>query len=98
MRSMIEANVMDEDWAVFLTIMPDRWRELARETEALKGLRKNKSEGDLPAFVQEDQPRWIEPVLEPPPRPARPRKVGAVLLAGAERLFFKVSPILSSTL
>jgi hypothetical protein len=47
MRSMIEANVMDEDWAVLLTMMPDRWRELARETEALKGLRKDKGEADF---------------------------------------------------
>lgn len=47
MSSMDEANVMDEDWAVLLTMMPDRWRELAQETEALKGLRKDKGEGDF---------------------------------------------------
>ena len=44
---MDEANVMDEDWALLLTMMPDRWRELARETKALKGLRKDKAEGDF---------------------------------------------------
>ena len=47
MPSMDEANVMDEDWAVLLTMMPDRWRELAQETKALKGLRKDKGEGDF---------------------------------------------------
>jgi hypothetical protein len=47
MHSMVEANVMDEDWAVLLTMMPDRWRELAQETEALKGLRKDKGEADF---------------------------------------------------
>jgi hypothetical protein len=44
---MDETNVMDEDWAVLLTMMPDRWRELAQETEALKGLRKDKGEADF---------------------------------------------------
>ena len=47
-------------------------------------------------FVQEDQPRGIEAALAPPPRPARPRDVGAVLLAGSERLFLYVSPIFAS--
>jgi hypothetical protein len=52
--------------------------------------------GLRPRFVQKDQPGWIEAELAPPPRPARPRDVGAVLLAGPERLFLYVSPILSS--
>lgn len=43
---MTETNVMDEDWALLLSMMPIRWRELARETAALKGLRKDKGEGD----------------------------------------------------
>jgi len=34
---------MDEDWSVLLWFLPDRWRDLARETGALKGLRKDKS-------------------------------------------------------
>jgi hypothetical protein len=44
---MAEANVMDEDWAVLLTMLPHRWRELAQETGALKGLRKDKGEADF---------------------------------------------------
>jgi hypothetical protein len=44
-------------------------------------------------LVDKDQPRGIEAPLPPPPCPARPRDVRAVLLARAERLFFKVSPI-----
>ena len=46
-------------------------------------------------LVQEDQPRRVEAPLAPPPRPAGLRDVGTVLLAGSERLFFKVSPIFS---
>ena len=34
---------MDEDWAVVLSFLPADWRELARATGALKGLRKDKS-------------------------------------------------------
>ena len=34
---------MDEDWDVLLGFLPSDWRELARETGALKGLRKDKS-------------------------------------------------------
>jgi Transposase DDE domain len=44
---MSEANVMDEDWELLLTMMPVRWRELAGETKALKGLRKDKGAADL---------------------------------------------------
>ena len=47
-------------------------------------------------FVEKDQPGGVEAGLAPPPRPARPRDVGAVLLAGPERLFLYVSPIFSS--
>lgn len=38
---------MDENWEVLKSLFPPRWREMARETNALKGLRKNKSEEDL---------------------------------------------------
>jgi len=41
---MLESNVMDEDWPLLLSLLPKRWREMARETEALKGLRKDKDE------------------------------------------------------
>ena len=34
---------MDEDWEVVKSFLPGRWRELARETGALKGLRKDRS-------------------------------------------------------
>jgi hypothetical protein len=38
---------MDEDWDVLVSLFPAGWRESARETNALKGLRKHKSEEDL---------------------------------------------------
>jgi len=38
---------MDEEWTVLLSLLPVDWREKAKETNALKGLRKNKSEEDL---------------------------------------------------
>ena len=31
---------MPEDWELLKTFLPGNWRELARETGALKGLRK----------------------------------------------------------
>lgn len=44
-----------------------------------------------PAFINENEPRRVEPALEPTPFLARLQDVGAVLLAGAERLFLYVS-------
>ena len=41
------AAVMDEDWKLLLSFFPKDWEVLAREHRALKGLRKNKSAGDL---------------------------------------------------
>ena len=38
---------MDEDWDVLLSFFPRDWRELARDTGALKGLRKDKSVDNL---------------------------------------------------
>ena len=38
---------MEEDWEVLKTFLPANWRELARETGALKGLRKDKSVDNL---------------------------------------------------
>lgn len=43
---MNEPNVMEEDWELLVSIMPEGWRELARETGATKGLRKVKGEDD----------------------------------------------------
>jgi hypothetical protein len=43
---MSETNVMDEDWELLLSLMPRGWQELAINTEALKGLRKDKGAGD----------------------------------------------------
>ena len=34
---------MDEDWDVVRSFLPEGWRELAGETGALKGLRKDRS-------------------------------------------------------
>ena len=39
--------MMDEDWGVLVSLLPAGWREKAKETNALKGLRKDKSEEDL---------------------------------------------------
>ena len=38
---------MEEDWEVLKTFLPADWRELAQETGALKGLRKDKSVDNL---------------------------------------------------
>ena len=38
------ANAADEDWNLLLSFFPPDWKELARVTEALKGLRQDKSE------------------------------------------------------
>lgn len=39
--------IIDEDWRVLVSLLPANWREKARETGSLKGLRKCKSEEDL---------------------------------------------------
>lgn len=39
--------MMDEDWNLLVTFFPANWKELALETKALKGLRKDKSEEKL---------------------------------------------------
>jgi hypothetical protein len=41
-----QSNVMDEDWELLLSLMPNGWQELATRTEALKGLRKDKDAGN----------------------------------------------------
>ena len=38
---------MDEDWNLLVSLFPSNWKELAVRTNALKGLRKNKSEENL---------------------------------------------------
>jgi hypothetical protein len=43
---MNETNPMEEDWDLLLTMMPRRWRQLAGETAALKGLRQDKDEAN----------------------------------------------------
>src|SRR5579864_2870659 len=40
---MTEPNVMDEDWTLLLSLMPSGWEDLARDTQALKGFRQDKS-------------------------------------------------------
>lgn len=39
--------MINEDWNILVSLLPAGWREQAKETEALKGLRKCKSEEDL---------------------------------------------------
>jgi hypothetical protein len=51
--------------------------------------------GFRPRLVEEDQARGVKAGLPSPPRPSRPSDVGAILLAGAERLFLYVSPSLA---
>jgi hypothetical protein len=41
---MDNLNAAEEDWELLKTFFPTRWRELATETAALKGLRQDKSE------------------------------------------------------
>lgn len=43
---MIATNPMEEDWELLVSMMPSRWRQLARETQALKGLRQDKDEAN----------------------------------------------------
>lgn len=38
------SNAADEDWNLLLSFFPPNWKELAQVTEALKGLRQDKSE------------------------------------------------------
>ena len=42
-----EAGPVDEDWDVLRSFLPRDWRELARDTGALKGLRKDKTVDNL---------------------------------------------------
>ena len=43
----VETGPLDEDWEVLLSLLPRDWRELARHTGALKGLRKDKAVDNL---------------------------------------------------
>ncbi len=38
---------MTQDWKLLTDFFPVKWQELAIQTEAIKGLRKNKPIGDL---------------------------------------------------
>lgn len=42
---MTNPDLMNEDWAILLSLMPKGWEELAHKTMALKGLRKDKEAG-----------------------------------------------------
>jgi len=42
---MLSPDVMNEDWSVLLSLMPQGWESLALETLALKGLRQDKDAG-----------------------------------------------------
>jgi hypothetical protein len=39
--------MVHEDWQVLISLLPEGWRDQAIQTNVLKGLRKDKSEGDL---------------------------------------------------
>jgi hypothetical protein len=41
---MAMANASDEDWRLLTSFFPPQWKELGKATEALKGLRQDKSE------------------------------------------------------
>jgi hypothetical protein len=41
---MMTVNAADEDWNLLLSFFPTNWKELAKATDALKGLRQDKSE------------------------------------------------------
>jgi hypothetical protein len=41
---MNNTSVMEEDWSLLASFFPENWRDSARETSALKGLRQDKSE------------------------------------------------------
>lgn len=41
------SHVMDEDWAVLSSFFPDDWEVLGKDTNALKGLRKDKTAESL---------------------------------------------------
>jgi hypothetical protein len=43
---MSEPNLMEEDWELLVSMLPQGWRELALQTGATKGLRKVKGEAD----------------------------------------------------
>jgi len=44
---MQDDNVMAEDWELLVSLFPKNWQELAQETDALKGLRQDKSPDHL---------------------------------------------------
>jgi hypothetical protein len=44
---MTEPNLMDEEWPLLLSLLPEGWKELAQSTGALKGLRQDKDPGDF---------------------------------------------------
>src|ERR1019366_287100 len=43
-RILTTANAANEDWKLLLSFFPPNWKELGQVTEALKGLRQDKSE------------------------------------------------------
>jgi hypothetical protein len=47
MAAMEDRNLLQEDWNLLVSFFPANWRDLARRTHALKGLRQDKSEENL---------------------------------------------------
>ena len=65
-----EAGTVDEDWDVLLSFLPRDWRELAQDTGALKGLRKDKA---------------VDNLLRTPPAAPRPSASTRTQAASARR-------------
>ncbi len=43
MKRTVTTAPISEDWSVLLSFLPENWKDLAADTGALRGLRKDKS-------------------------------------------------------
>ena len=55
---------IQEDWELLVSFLPANWRDLAAETGALNGLRKNKSAEDLLADRGYSMARGLRHVVQ----------------------------------
>ena len=91
MQAVNRPSVSSRSWWWYATGAEGCW--LGR---ALRAARDRAYRSSWRSRSIQGQSGGIQAELAPPPRPARPGDVGAVLLAGPERLFLYVSPIFSS--
>ena len=66
MGGMERKDGLEEDWKVLVSFLPEDWERLAIRTDALKGLRRDKVSGKMPAnafdsfglrlFIERDSP------------------------------------------